>query len=73
MGLAYVVSYLFTAQVWVYLLLRRSLDATDFSEFDETGIGDTLASREMAAAKVPDEPVDAEPTVPEQEPGDAPA
>ena len=32
--LAYAVSYFFTSQVWVYLLMRRASDATDFADYE---------------------------------------
>lgn len=32
LSLAYAISYLFTAQTWMYLLLRRDVDGTDFAD-----------------------------------------
>ncbi|MEO1235567.1 MAG: hypothetical protein AAFX76_02135 [Planctomycetota bacterium] len=33
LSIAYVVSYFFTAQTWMYLLLRRSTEGTDFADY----------------------------------------
>jgi hypothetical protein len=32
LSIAYAISYFFTAQTWIYLLLRRDVDGTDFSD-----------------------------------------
>ena len=54
-SIAYAVSYFFTAQTWMYLLLRREVDGTDFADAyvsptAELPVGEKLEPQEAAVA-----------------------
>lgn len=59
---AYAMSYFFTANTWIYMLLRRSADGTDYSEMYVEPITPTRKSDEKPPSQTPDkvEPGEAE-------------
>ncbi|MEM9418038.1 MAG: hypothetical protein AAGA25_03145 [Planctomycetota bacterium] len=51
-SIAYAASYFFTAQTWLYLLLRRDVDGTDFAEYAEEEVsGQTVVPSSAAASE----------------------
>ena len=57
-SIAYAVSYFFTAQTWMYLLLRREVDGTDFADAyvspsPAVAVGEKLEPREVSAEAPP--------------------
>ncbi len=60
--LAYAVSYFFTSQVWVYLLMRRASDATDFADYEPEPEPAAAGADPLLSAEVLDAGGKVEPT-----------
>jgi hypothetical protein len=80
LSIAYAISYFFTAQTWLYLLLRRDVDGTDFAEAHPEPGPETRLEPNPATAPTPgtapapgSADSDAPPADPDQTVDDAPA
>jgi len=68
--IAFAISFFFCGYTWIYLLLRRVVDATEFDEVYAEEFEPAPAAPEAPSAPAPEQPAEEQPPAPEQPPAE---